>query len=63
VYPRFIGSSGRGHGCGNLSSRQELLGRVIFAEFNDLTLKDTAEQLALLKGRLEKATFKLAADI
>jgi hypothetical protein len=47
----------------NLSSRQELLDKFIFADFNDRTLKDTAHQLALLKDRLEKATLKLAADV
>ncbi|MBN8993008.1 MAG: winged helix-turn-helix transcriptional regulator [Rhizobiales bacterium] len=47
----------------NLSSRQEQLDKFIFADFNDRTLKDIADQLAALKDRLEKAALKLAADI
>lgn len=47
----------------NLSSRQELLDKFIFADFDDRTLKDIADQLASLKNRLEKAALKLAADI
>jgi DNA-binding MarR family transcriptional regulator len=47
----------------NLSSRQELLDKFIFADFNLRTLKDIADQFALLKDRLEKATLKLAAGI
>jgi len=47
----------------NLSSRQEQLDKFIFADFNDRTLKDIADQLASLKDRLEKAALKLAADI
>jgi DNA-binding MarR family transcriptional regulator len=47
----------------NLSSRQQQLDKYIFAEFDERTLKDISDQLASLKGRLEKATLKLAADI
>ena len=47
----------------NLSSRQELLDKFIFADFDDRALKDIADQLASLKDRLEKAALKLAADI
>lgn len=47
----------------NLSSRQELLDKFIFADFDDRTLKDIADQIASLKDRLQKATLKLAADI
>lgn len=47
----------------SLSSRQEHLDKFIFADFNDRTLKEIADQLASLKERLEKATLKLAADI
>jgi DNA-binding MarR family transcriptional regulator len=47
----------------NLSSRQELLDKFIFADFNDRTLKEIADQIASLKARLEKAALKLAADI
>lgn len=47
----------------NLSSRQELLDKFIFADFDDRTLRDIADQIASLKDRLEKATLKLAADI
>lgn len=47
----------------NLSSRQELLDKFIFADFDDSTLEDIADQIASLKDRLQKATLKLAADI
>jgi len=38
----------------HLSSRQEVLDKFIFADFDDRTLKDIADQIASLKDRLEK---------
>lgn len=47
----------------HLSSRQEVLDKLIFADFDDRTLKDIADQIASLKDRLEKAALRLAADM
>jgi len=47
----------------HLSSRQEVLDKFIFADFDDRTLKDIADQIASLKDRLEKAALRLAADM
>jgi DNA-binding MarR family transcriptional regulator len=47
----------------NLSSRQEQIDKFIFADFDDRSLKEIADQIASLKARLEKAALKLAADV
>jgi hypothetical protein len=47
----------------HLSLRQEVLDKFIFADFDDRTLKDIADQIASLKDRMEKAALRLAADM
>jgi MarR family transcriptional regulator, organic hydroperoxide resistance regulator len=47
----------------HLSSRQEVLDKFIFSDFDDRTLKDIADRIASLKDRLEKAALRLAADM
>jgi MarR family transcriptional regulator, organic hydroperoxide resistance regulator len=47
----------------NLSSREDMLNKFIFADFDDRSLADIADQIEALKRRLEKASLKLAADI
>jgi DNA-binding MarR family transcriptional regulator len=47
----------------DLSAKQELLAKFIFADLEAPALKDFLERLALLKKKLEKAAIKLVADI
>jgi DNA-binding MarR family transcriptional regulator len=47
----------------SLSAKQELFSKFIFSEFNEATLRDILNKLALLDDRLEKAALKLSADL
>ncbi|KRR26043.1 MarR family transcriptional regulator [Bradyrhizobium retamae] len=47
----------------NLASEQEALNNFVFAEFSDRELSELTGKLATLKGRLEKASLKIAMGI
>ncbi|WP_213289473.1 MarR family winged helix-turn-helix transcriptional regulator [Bradyrhizobium sp. sGM-13] len=47
----------------NLASEQQALNNFVFAEFSDRELRDLTGKLATLKGRLEKASLKIAMGI
>ncbi|NOJ38808.1 MarR family winged helix-turn-helix transcriptional regulator [Bradyrhizobium australiense] len=47
----------------NLASEQEALNNFVFAEFSDRELSELTSKLATLKGRLEKASLKIAMGI
>lgn len=45
-----------------LSERRDTISRFVFAEFDQRTMTDLADQLSALKARFEKATLLLAID-
>jgi MarR family transcriptional regulator, organic hydroperoxide resistance regulator len=47
---------------GSLASKQELLNKFIFADMDGRALAEMAEKIATLKTKLQKATYKIAAE-